>query len=222
MKHVMFVLLCMSALMLYGCGPKNDEDFFSDEEFIQETVNELTPQERIEQYKQILEIDPEDYQIRNNLGVVYAQLRLLDEAIEEFKKVLEQKPDYTTAWLNLGSAYGDAGKVDDAIKCYEKAIELKPDYVKGYSNLAMAYYQKNEYQKAIDMLDEYFKNYQGEPDEHIYFILAESYRGLNDKANTVAAYKKVLEINPSNEWVRSQLENIDQVFEEQEKQQQEN
>lgn len=213
MKHLPLLVVLTSFVLLSGCGPKEDEDFFSDEKGTQEQMaKEITPQEKIDQFKQILEIDPDDYQIRNNLGVEYAKLKLLDEAIAEFKKVLEKKPDYNTAWLNLGSAYGDMGNIDEAIKCYQKAVELNPTYAKAYMNLGVAYFQQKKYKEAIEKYNKFIELNNGKGDENTYNTIAECYKALKDKDNTMKYYKKILEVNPNNEWVKSQLANIDSVF----------
>lgn len=193
-----------------GCGPKEDEDFFSDEEFSDvQTVSEITPQERIEQYKQILDIDPGDYQVRNNLGVIYAQLRLFDEAIEQFEKVIETKPDYTTAFLNMGAAYGDMGNLDKAIESFEKAIEISPGYAKAYQNLGVAYYETEQFQQAIDNFEKYIALYQGEIDETIFYTMALSYKQLGNKDMAQQYLQKVIEINPNNELVKENLKDMD-------------
>ena len=202
------LVVCMAFFI--GCGPKDDEDFFSDEALFDEEVpKQLTPQERIEQYKKILEIDPADYQVRNNLGVVYAQLRLFDEAVEQFQKSIEIKPDYTMAYLNLGAAYGDMERLDDAIVAFNKAIEVKPGYAKAHQNLGVAYFQIKEYEKALKEFSLFLELNQGEGDESLYFTMAECAKFLSDKQAAELYMKKVVEINPNNELAKSKLENID-------------
>ncbi len=203
------IAICFSFLI--GCGPSENEDFFSDDDFAKDQfVKEVTPQEKIDQYKQILEIDPDDYQIRNNLGVVYAKLKLFDEAIAEFQKVMELKPEYTTVWLNMGSTYGDMGNLDEAIKCYLKAIELNPGYVKVYQNLGVAYFQKKQYKEAIEGFEKFVELNNGQADESTFFSLAESYKEIDDRQNTVKYYNKILKMNPNNEYVRKELEKLTQ------------
>ena len=195
---------------LSGCGPKEDDDFFSDEAlFDKDAPKQLTAQERIEQYKKILEIDPADYQIRNNLGVVYAQLNLFDEAVEQFKKSIEIKPDYTMAYLNIGALYGNMGRLDDSIAALQKAIEVKPDYAKAHQNLGVAYFQIKKYEKALKEFSEFIELSKQEADESLYFTMAECAKFLGDKSFAERYLKKVVELNPNHQLAKKKLEDID-------------
>ena len=204
-----FLMVACMAFFI-GCGPKEDEDFFSDEAlFDEETPKQLTPQEKIEQYKKILEIDPADYQVRNNLGVIYAQLKLFDEAVEQFKKAIEIKPDYTMAYLNLGAACGDMGRLDDAIDAFNKAIEVKPGYAKAHQNLGVACFQNKDYEKALMEFKKFIELAQQDGDESLYYTMAECSKFLGDKSGAEQYLKKVVEINPNNELAKEKLANID-------------
>ena len=209
--QIIALLLTMGTMaFINGCGPREEDDFFSDEEFTgSQTVSEITPQERIEQYKQILEIDPSDYQVRNNLGVIYAQLHLFDEAIEQFKLVVETKPDYTTALLNLGCAYGDMDQLDNAIKTFKQAIEINPGYAKVYQNIGVAYYETKQYNEAIDNFEQFVALTKGEVDESIYYTIAQSYKRLKNKEMAQINLEKALQINPNNEQIKGYLNDID-------------
>ncbi len=209
-QTIVLLLTMGSMACINGCGPREEDDFFSDEEFSDtQTVSEITPQERIEQYKQILEIDPGDYQVRNNLGVIYAQLHLFDEAIEQFKLVVETKPDYTTALLNLGCAYGDMDQLDNAIDSFKRAIEINPGYAKAYQNLGVAYYETKHYKEAIENFEKFTALQAGEVDESIYYTIAQSYKYLNNKEMAQKNLEKVIEVNPNNEQIKEYLKNID-------------
>ena len=55
-------------------------------------------------YKNVIEIDPEDIEARNNLGVVYAMQDKLDNAITEWENVLSIDPDNHSAADNISKA----------------------------------------------------------------------------------------------------------------------
>ncbi|MCB1196591.1 tetratricopeptide repeat protein [bacterium] len=210
MRWFFLTLLAISLIGISGCGPTDDEDFFKDDTFFENKVaTEITPQEKIDQYKQILEIDPQDFRIRNNLGVVYAQLKLYDEAIKEFNLVLEQEPNYTTALLNMGSAYGDKGALDKAIETFQRAIEIDPAYAKAHQNLGVAYFRNEQYKEAITPYEKFVELNNGQADESTFYNLALSYKELQNKEKTEFYLRKVLEVNPTNELAKSGLQNID-------------
>ncbi len=63
----------------------------------------------------------------SNLGIIYFNLKMLNEATEMFKKVIEMRPDYIEGYLNLGKLYVLMHKNDEAIKVYEQALKVNPD-----------------------------------------------------------------------------------------------
>jgi len=218
MKHIskLFLLsfLLTAIAFIPGCGKQNEDDFFSDEDIQEEkTSAQSTPQERIDQYKKLLEIDPADYQVRNNLGVTYAQLKLFEEAVKEFEQVIKTKPDYTTAWLNLGSTYGDMGLIDKAIECFSKTIEIAPQYTKAHQNLGVAYFYDKKYDQSIKAFEKFIEMNNDTADESTFYTVAQSYKHLKNKEKYKEYLKRILEINPNNELAKSELDKIDERFE---------
>ena len=62
-------------------------------------------QDRIEQFKNVVKIDPTDEVVRFGLGKLYAEAGQHEEAVEQFREVLRLKPDYSAAYLELGRSY---------------------------------------------------------------------------------------------------------------------
>lgn len=62
----------------------------------------------------------------SNLGIIYFNLKMLNEATDMFKKVLELRPDYIEGYLNLGRLYILLNKKAEAIEICEKALEINP------------------------------------------------------------------------------------------------
>jgi cytochrome c-type biogenesis protein CcmH/NrfG len=58
-------------------------------------------QEALQEYKKVIEIDPEDVEARNNLGVIYAIEGKLKAAISTWEKVLELETDNREARDNI-------------------------------------------------------------------------------------------------------------------------
>jgi len=56
-------------------------------------------------FRKALSLDPLDYEIRNNLAVVYIQTNRPSEAIVELEKAVALKPDYAVAHYNLARLY---------------------------------------------------------------------------------------------------------------------
>ena len=59
----------------------------------------------IEAYKQVLDINPHDVDVWNNIGLANRRLENLDEAIKAYKKAVELEPQFIKSWINLGNAF---------------------------------------------------------------------------------------------------------------------
>lgn len=58
-----------------------------------------------------------------------------------------QNPQYR---LNLGGVYYSFNNFDEALKFFEQAIAIKPDWNNGHYNVAWAAFQKGDYQRAVN------------------------------------------------------------------------
>ncbi|MCX8093606.1 MAG: O-antigen ligase family protein [Candidatus Goldbacteria bacterium] len=63
----------------------------------------------------------------SNLGIIYFNLKMLNEATEMFKKVIEIRPDYIEGYLNLGRLYVLMNKKEEAKAIYEQAMKINPN-----------------------------------------------------------------------------------------------
>ena len=63
-----------------------------------------------------------------------------------------QQKDLATEFFNLGNAYFELQKYDKAIEYYMQAIELDDTLIKANYNLARVYIEKNDFNKAQEIL----------------------------------------------------------------------
>ena len=59
----------------------------------------------IEEYQQVLELEPGNHDVLVNLGALFLQKGLADKAIRLLGEVLEDNPDHSLALFNIGKAY---------------------------------------------------------------------------------------------------------------------
>jgi tetratricopeptide (TPR) repeat protein len=78
--------------------------------------------ESIEEYKAILNRDPENAEILNNLGVIYFRKKTYEEALRYLLRAVEIDPDIGYIHNNLGMVYAEMGMHEKARDEYEKAI----------------------------------------------------------------------------------------------------
>jgi tetratricopeptide (TPR) repeat protein len=93
------------------------------------------PTESVAYYQKAPAIDPKDAEAHNNLGVVTAADRRLEEAARQMEAAPAINPGFAEAHCNLGSVMAACGLRDEAIRRYRRAIQIKPDYAKAADNL---------------------------------------------------------------------------------------
>ena len=133
--------------------------------------------EAIKEFKEALEIDPDDVEAHYDLGNACFDKGMLDEAISEFKKVVDTDPEFINAYLDLGMAYLDMGSIDEAISLYEKALKSNPNSAELAHNLGKAYSDKNQYNKAINNFNKAISLNPMDPETQYH--LAEMYYKTN-------------------------------------------
>lgn len=110
-------------------------------------------QEALGEYQRAVELDPDNAEAQNALGLVlHLSFRRPAEAIEHYQKALEVRPTFSEARTNLGNVYLDQGQYDAAIKIYEQVLNdmLYPTPFIAQGNMGWAYYKKGDTEKALE------------------------------------------------------------------------
>jgi tetratricopeptide (TPR) repeat protein len=81
-------------------------------------------QDRIEQFKKVLETDPNDEVIRFGLGKLYAEAGKHAEAVEQFREVLRLKPEYSAAYLEMAKSLRAIQRTGEANAILVQGLEI--------------------------------------------------------------------------------------------------
>jgi len=73
-----------------------------------------------------LEIDHDDAETRQILGLIYLGFRRFDEALAELRLAIELNPNYAQGYVSLGTCYNYLGEPEKALPLFDKAIEISP------------------------------------------------------------------------------------------------
>ena len=79
---------------------------------------------RLDMFKQVLAIDPEDFLANNGIGTVYVELGKFKDAVPFLTKAINVKPTHTVAYMALGKAFVALGDLVNARTVYETGIEI--------------------------------------------------------------------------------------------------
>ena len=107
----------------------------------------------IEEYENVLKLDPDNVETHNNLGVVYKEQGDLDKAFEHFQFVVTYSPGMDEVHNNLGVIYYLRGEHEKAMQEYKKALELNHDNLKCLINLGLVYKAQGMKLRTIDTLE---------------------------------------------------------------------
>ena len=86
----------------------------------------------------------------NNIGLIKAEKKEIDEAIFFFKKAINinnKNPSYLN---NLGNALAELKLLDEAKEKFNDAISLDKNFFQSYNNLGLIYKDQNNYDEAIN------------------------------------------------------------------------
>jgi tetratricopeptide (TPR) repeat protein len=157
----------------------------------------------------VLILKPTYTTARNDLGVVYLELKRWDNAIQQFQMVKDDifYENSESAILNLGLAYLGKGDYPKALAELKLVIAANPRRLEARLTLGRILFAMdkteqaiNEYKKALDIYKDY-------GDAHYYLGLA--YLKLNNVAAARTSFKEAVRIIPENERGRSALEYLE-------------
>ena len=92
----------------------------------------------IEIYKRVLELNPDDVDTHNDLGLAYHYMKRSDMAVDSLKKGVDVEPSFQRIRLSLGFVLMSSGRNAEAKDVLEQAAELDPDSTIGKEAKRMA------------------------------------------------------------------------------------
>ena len=160
-------------------------------------LNDNKAQLAFVEFQKAYELNPEDKEVLNAIGIIY--LSYFDEtekAIVFFEKAVKVDPDYSEAYNNLGVAHEMLGHYDSAISFYKKAVSnlLYATPEKAYISMGNSYYRLGKYQDAIHSYKEAIKR---APNLSLpYLKMALCYNALGRYGDASSAMTYALKLDP--------------------------
>jgi Flp pilus assembly protein TadD len=79
---------------------------------------------RLEQFRQIVDMDPNDYFSHFGYASALFDAGRYAEAVQEFRAAIRLKPDYSAAFRDLGKALERAGAPAEAMQVYREGLPI--------------------------------------------------------------------------------------------------
>ncbi len=159
--------------------------------------------EAIDDYKQAIQLAPEQIFVWNNLGNLCMKIMRNDEAMLAFQKALEHNQQDPVAWCGLGNVYYKIGYIDDSITAYRKAIEFAPTLTHPWNGLGDAYASVG---RDVDAIAAYQKAIEANRQFMLPWLrLADIYCRQGRNRDAIKAFQRALHVDPKNSQVWNEL-----------------
>lgn len=144
-RLALVVLLVFSC---FGCDSKTKEQLLQEGLELQEQKNFTGA---IVLFKNALEKDPNFFEARYQLGLIYSANQQYGKAEKELEKVLLQAPGNAEALLSLADARLCGGHADQAVTMLEEFIKEQPSSLRAYELLGRGLAVQGKVQQAEDV-----------------------------------------------------------------------
>ncbi len=103
-----------------------------------------------EQFREALELNPNDPSLRYRLGTALVMQGNLEGALAEFETIVRDAPDYHAAHYSIGVLLQGAGRVGEAVERFETALRYRPGDPEVSLRLAVSLRQSGNPTAALD------------------------------------------------------------------------
>ncbi len=102
-------------------------------------------------YLKAISLDGKDATVYANLGSIYAQDKLWEQAISCYQRAIALKPDFAGVYRNLTKAWTQVGKLSEAADCWYQSYILEPENITSdqYINLGNTLCRQGQLTRAI-------------------------------------------------------------------------
>jgi len=146
-------------------------------------------------YQKILKAVPDCYDALHHLGILAAQMGLLDEAVSLLTKAISIKNNDEKAFNNLGLVFQTLGRYAEALENFERAIALNSEYLEAHFNRGNVLQGMGSYDIALEA---YKRAIEIKPDYvDAYNNRANALHELNRVDEALESYNQAIAIWPS-------------------------
>jgi tetratricopeptide (TPR) repeat protein len=153
----------------------------------------------IDLFTSIIEVDTENAEVYNNLGLCYINIGDEDKAEKNYLKSIELNPQIPQCYINLADLYYKQRRLGEGINILSFAVENLPEDILFRHYLARFYMEDAKLDLAIDELIFVLEQ---QPDNYdAYYDLAKVYYEFGNYDSAIENFENVLEYKQDNELI---------------------
>jgi tetratricopeptide (TPR) repeat protein len=154
-------------------------------------------------YRASLEVNPDAWPLRNNLGAILLERDSNDEALQHLRAAMRVNPSFRQAHNNICSALARLRLMDEAIVECRRAIQVDPGVAVSHYSLGMALMARGEIAQARAEFEAALRLDPASVQARSY--LAELLLETGNPAASAANYREVLRLRPDSAFARAGL-----------------
>lgn len=153
----------------------------------------------IDMFTSVLEVETDNAEIYNNLGLCYSNVGEDEKAEKNFLKCIELNPQIPQCYINLVDLYYKQRRLGEGINILSYAIDMLPEDIIFRHYLARFYMEDAKGDLAIDELIYILEK---QPDNYdAYYDLAKVYFEFGNYDSAIENLENVLEYKQDNELI---------------------
>ena len=119
-------------------------------------------EEAIKEYSEVLAINPYDYNVFNDRGIIKCDLKQYQSGIKDYDMAIKISPNYSAAFFNRGNCKVMMEHYKDAIPDFDMAIKITPRFPHPYHSRGVAKFELGDIKNACSdwIKASKIKNYQ--------------------------------------------------------------
>jgi tetratricopeptide (TPR) repeat protein len=172
-----------------------------------------TKQEALQQYQEILKINPQDFEAQYNVASTLMEQMKFDEAIEQLKRLQQDHPKNLDILNLLGWAYLNAGKFEMAFNNWRRGMTIDPknytirdSIVRARLAVGKKLKEGGHYTQALVHFKELHRLIPNQWE--IHFEIADTLMRKGDRRSALAEFQRVLDLDPKNKLAKKAISDI--------------
>lgn len=167
----------------------------------------------IEEYREILKINPDDFEAQFKIATALMEERNWLEAAEALATLAKKYPKNIEVLNHLGWAYVNGGQVERAFQVWQRALSIDPknystreSIIKARMSIGKAFRNKGMYTQSLVHFKALLKFAPRSPE--VLMEIGQTYQLKGDKRSAAQAYQRVAQIDPKNAEARQLLSDM--------------